>query len=100
MYADAGRQPVYATLRTEGPRRGADSVTLYADFYDVRTGKLRREQVLEPLGRRLDFQEAVRTPDGFALGYRSGPELDYVHGALLLADDGRELGDFQRKRME
>jgi len=289
VYADAERQPVYATLRTEGPRWGADSVTLYADFYDVRTGKLRREQVLEPLGRRLDnhsyewhtfpggqvyllgnqhlyrvghnpdclldvtntllnayapassgiaeykfdsryealqvltnegqtfyylpasrqllangpalyraayanlprrfftfewpkgdmlapgpplllanrptdyptvafdnltqhrrffdprviyqdadallvavaptakpnsphqvqrldvatgrvlwsrpaspydFQEAVRTPDGFALGYRSGPELDYVHGALLLADDGRELGDFQRKRME
>ena len=47
-----------------------------------------------------DFQEAVRTPDGFAVGYRSGPELDYVHGALLLADDGRELRDFQRKRME
>ena len=287
VYADAERQPVYATLRTEGPRWGADSVTLYADFYDARTGKLRREQVLEPLGRRLDdhsyewhtfpggqvyllgnqhlyrvghnpdrlldvtntllntyapassgiaeykfdsryealqvltnegqtfyylptsgqvlangpalyqaayanlprrfftfewpesdvatgplllanrptgqyptiafenltqrrffepkvlyqaadallvavaptakpngphqvqrldvatgrvlwsrppsrydFQEAVRTADGFALAYRSGSELDYVHGAVLLADDGRELGDFQRKRME
>jgi len=54
VYADAERQLVYAILRTEGPRWGADSVTMYADFYDVRTGKLRREQVLEPLGRRLN----------------------------------------------
>ena len=283
VYADAARQPVYATIRTEGPRWGSDSVTLYADFFDPRTGKLRREQVLEPLAHRLDdhryqwhtfpngqvyllgnqhlyrvdgrtdqltevtntllanyapassgvaqvefdtskealqvltndgktcyylpttnqifsdgeafyqaaaqapryfsleqphdpglndppyqllryragaepldltngrrffeprilcqaadvllidvaptarpdgphlvqrldvttgrvlwsrpaspyrFDEAVRTTDGFALGYFTGPPLDYVHGALLLADDGRELRDFQRKRME
>jgi hypothetical protein len=285
VYADAQRQPVYATLRTEGPRWGSDSVTLYADFFDPRTGKRRREQVLEHLARRLDdhfyswhtfpngqvyllgnqhlyrvdarnnqlldvtntllttyapassgvaqvtfdtskealriltndgqtlyylpstnqiftdgeafyqaakaaqparyfslkqpyqpglndkpyqllryragatpldltngrrffeprilyqdekallivaaptakpngphlvqrldertgrvlwsrplspydFQETVRTADGFALSYRTGSEQDYVHGALLLADDGRELQDFQRKRME
>jgi hypothetical protein len=54
VYADAQRQPVYATLRTEGPRWGSDSVTLYADFYDPRSGQLRRHQVLEPLARRLD----------------------------------------------
>lgn len=284
VYADAQRQPVYATLRTEGPRWGSDSVTLYADFYDPRSGRLRRTQVLEPLARRLDdysyawhtfpngqiyllgnghlyrvdartdqlseitqtllahvpaassgvaqvtldtskealtlltndgktlyylpatgqvladgtafyqaakaaraphyfslaqppaasldapyqllryraaaqpldltngrrffeprilyqaadalliaaaptakpngphlvqrldvhtgrvlwsrpasryeFDEAVRTADGFALHYRTDSELDYVHGAVLLADDGRELHDFQRKRME
>jgi hypothetical protein len=47
-----------------------------------------------------DFQLAVRTADGFALHYRSGSEQDYVHGALLLADDGHEIRDFQRKRME
>jgi len=287
LYADARQQPVYVTLRTEAPRWGSDSVTLYADFFDPRTGRQRHEQVLEPLGRRLDdhtyswhtfangqvyllgnqhlyrvdrradqlldvtntllanyapassgtaqvdfetshealriltndgqtfyylpatdrvfadgdalyeaagaeqsrryftlerpdhqpglrdgphqllrypsagappldltngrhffeprilyqaadalliaaaptarpdgphlvqrldaatgrvlwsrpaspydFQEAVRTPDGFALSYRSGPALDYVHGVVLLAADGRELRDFQRKRME
>ena len=285
VYADAQRQPVYVTLRTQAPRWGSDSLTLYADFFDPRTGRLRREQVLEPLGRypdnhfynwhtfpngqvyllgnghlyrvqaaadqladvtnslladyasassgvaevtldtykealrvltndgqtlyylpatgrvftdeeafsqaakaaqapryfslaqpyepglnhqpyqllryraeappldlthgrrffeprilyqapdallidvaptakpdgprlvqrldpatgrvlwsrppsHYDVQEAVRTPDGFALHYRTDSELDYVHGALLLADDGRELHDFQRKRME
>lgn len=63
---------------------------------DVATGRVFWSRPASP----YDFQKAVRTPDGFALGYRSGPELDYVHGALLLADDGRELGDFQRKRME
>ncbi|GAB3637369.1 hypothetical protein GCM10027422_29590 [Hymenobacter arcticus] len=285
VYADAQRQPVYVTLRTQAPRWGSDSVTLYADFFDPRTGRLRREQVLEPLARRLDdhryewhtfpndqayllgnehlyrveartdqltevtntllasyapassgvaqvkfdtskealtlltndgktlyylpatgqvfaegeafyqaakvtqakryfsleqpyepglndkpyqllryragappldltngrrffeprilyqatdallidvaptakpegphllqrldvntgrvlwsrpasrydFEDPVRTPDGFALHYRTDSELDYVHGALLLANDGRELHDFQRKRME
>ncbi|TPG66537.1 zinc ribbon domain-containing protein [Hymenobacter nivis] len=285
VYADAARQPVYVTLRTQAPRWGSDSLTLYADFFDPRIGRLRREQVLEPLGRHpddhrytwhtfpngqtyllgnehlyrvdtranqladvtntlladyapassgvaeltidpykealrvltndgktlyylpatgrvfadeeafsqaakaaqppryfsleqpyepglnhqpyqllryragappldltngrrffeprilyqapdvllidgaptakpgsprlvqrldpatgrvlwslpascYDVQEAVRTPDGFALHYRTDSELDYVHGALLLADDGRVLHDFQRKRME
>ena len=286
LYADARQQPVYVTLRTEAPRWGSDSLTIYADFFDPRTGQRRHEQVLEPLGHRLDdhtyewhtfangqvyllghqrlyrldrradqlldvtntllanyapassgtaqvdfdishdalrlltndghtcyylpatgqvfadgdafyeaaraaqprryfslerpsgpglgdapyqllrypaagappldltngrrffeprmlyqaadalliaaaptarpdgphlvqrldaatgrvlwsrpaspydFQEAVRTPDGFALRYRSGPALDYVHGVVLLAADGRELRDFQRKRLE
>ena len=286
LYADARQQPVYVTLRTEAPRWGSDLVTLYADFFDPRTGQRRHEQVLEPLAHRLDdhtyewhtfangqvyllgnqhlyridhradqlpdvtntllanyapassgtaqvdfepahealrfltndghtfyylpvtgqvfaegdalyqaaeanqsrryfslerpagpgladapyqllrypatggppldltngrrffeprilyqaadalliaaaptarpdgphlvqrldaatgrvlwsrpaspyyFQEAVRTPNGFALGYRSGPAQDYVHGVLLLAADGQELRDFQRKRLE
>ena len=285
-YVDAARQPVYVTLRTEAPRWGSDSLTLYADFFDPRTGRLRREQELEPLGRRADdhsyiwhtfpngqvyllgnqhlyrvgfnpdrlldvtttlladfapassgvaqitidtdkealrvltndgqtvyylpvtgrvfadvdvfqqaaqaaqappyftlqqeyrdfpvgnapyqllryrpgaapldltngrrffeprvlyqaadallidvaptakpntphlvqrldvatgrvlwshpstgydFQETMRTADGFALGYRSGPDLDYVHGVVLLGEDGQEQHDFQRKRME
>lgn len=53
-YAAADHQPVYATLRTEGPRWGSDLVTLYADFFDPRTSQLRREQVLAPLGRHPD----------------------------------------------
>ena len=54
LYADTQRQPVYVTLRTERPNWDSDSVTLYADFFDPRTGELRREQELAPLGRRLD----------------------------------------------
>lgn len=54
LYADAEQQPVYVALRTEAPRWGSDSVTLYADFFDPRTGRRHREQVLDPLGHRLD----------------------------------------------
>ena len=54
LYADARQQPVYVTLRTEAPRWGSDSLTIYADFFDPRTGQRRHEQVLEPLGHRLD----------------------------------------------
>lgn len=63
---------------------------------DVNTGRVLWSHPASP----YNFLEAVRTTDGFALHYRTDSELDYVHGALLLAEDGRELHDFQRKRME
>jgi hypothetical protein len=63
---------------------------------DVNTGRVLWSRPASP----YVFENAVRTADGFALHYRTDSELDYVHGALLLASDGRELHDFQRKRME
>ena len=42
----------------------------------VATGRVLWSRPASP----FDFQNAVHPPDGFALGYRSGPELDYVHG--------------------
>ena len=63
---------------------------------DVNTGRVLWSRRLSP----YSFEDAVRTADGFALHYRTDSEQDYVHGALLLAEDGRELHDFQRKRME
>ncbi|WP_324679177.1 DUF4394 domain-containing protein [Hymenobacter sp. GOD-10R] len=54
VYADARRQPVYVTIRTDAPRWGSDSTTWTAVFFDARTGRLRREQELLPLGRHPD----------------------------------------------
>ncbi|RYY16300.1 MAG: hypothetical protein EOO36_11350 [Cytophagaceae bacterium] len=59
---------------------------------DPATGRLRWSRP----ANAYYFQEATRTADGFALGYRPGPALDYVHGALLLTTAGRELHDFQQ----
>ncbi|MGI4832696.1 MAG: hypothetical protein ACRYFK_04465 [Janthinobacterium lividum] len=79
---------VAATAKPDGPH--------LVQCLDPATGHLRWSRPANAYG----FQQAARTTDGFALFYRTGSELDYVHGALLLAGDGRELRDFQRKRME
>ncbi|UOR06449.1 hypothetical protein MUN82_04975 [Hymenobacter aerilatus] len=63
---------------------------------DAKTARLLWSRPASP----YTFHEAVRTTDGFALAYSTGPAQDYVHGIVLLADDGRELHDFQRKRLE
>lgn len=87
VYADAAQQPVYVTLRTEAPRWGSDSVTLYVDFFDPRTGQRRREQVLEPLGHRLDnhFYQWHTFPGGqvYLLGNQKVYRVDTRANQLL-----------------
>ena len=56
-------------------------------------------QCLNPATGRLRWSRPVNAYD-FQEATRTGPALDYVHGALLLTTDGRELHDFQRKRLE
>jgi hypothetical protein len=86
--ADALLIDVAPTAKPNGPH--------LVQRLDVTTGRILWSRPASP----YEFLEAARTTDGFALHYRTDSEQDYVHGALLLADDGRELRDFQRKRME
>ena len=88
LYQDATTLLISTALT---PRRdGPQSV----QRLDVRDGRI----LWSRPANSYSFEHAVRTADGFALHYGGGP--DYVHGALLLANDGREIHDFQRKRME
>ncbi|HEX8326673.1 MAG TPA: hypothetical protein VF629_03970 [Hymenobacter sp.] len=88
LYQDATTLLVQTALtpRRDGPQR--------VQRLDVRDGRVLWSAPAKP----YDFKHAVRTADGFALHYAGGP--DYAHGALLLTEDGREIRDFQRKRLE
>ncbi|MBF9220452.1 hypothetical protein [Hymenobacter ruricola] len=88
LYQDANTLLVLTALtpRRDGPRS--------VQRLDVRDGRILWSK---PAGA-YEFEQAVRTTDGFALHYRGGP--DYVHGIVLLTDDGHDIHDFQRKRLE
>ena len=79
---------VAPSARPDGPR--------LIQCLDAATGRLRWSCLASP----YKFQAAVRTADGYAVRHRTGPELDYVHGVVLLAEDGRQLRDFQRQRLK
>ena len=88
LYQDANTLLIATALTPEadGPQN--------VQRLDVRDGRILWSL---PAGS-YDFSHAVRTTDGFALHYTGGP--DYAHGAVLLTENGAEIRDFQRKRME
>jgi len=88
-------QDANAVLITVAPTAKPDGPDV-VQCLDVKTGHQRWSRPPSS----YTFREAVRTPDGFALAYSTGSEQDYVHGVVLLSDDGKELYDFQRKRLK
>jgi hypothetical protein len=63
---------------------------------DVQTGQLL--WALPP--DRYNLYSCTRWKKGFAVEYRKGPEADYVHGVLVLSDEGKLLNNYQLSRIE
>lgn len=63
---------------------------------NVQTGKL--EWALPP--NTYNVGSATKCKQGFAIEYHTGDEADYVHGVLVVAENGKLIHNYQLSRLE